>query len=78
MTVKTFLLKTISGYKYISRVFREARLPFFVYTDCRYYPSCSDYAIEAVNKHGVIRGSAKSLLRILRCSPFSKGGVDAP
>jgi putative membrane protein insertion efficiency factor len=43
---------------------------------CRFYPSCSEYAIEAVGKYGVILGLAKSLRRILRCHPFSAGGYD--
>lgn len=65
-------------YKRISTLFRAARVPIFIYTDCKFYPSCSDYAVDAVNKHGVIKGSVKSITRILRCSPFSKGGVDIP
>ena len=43
---------------------------------CRFYPSCSCYAIEAIEMHGCFRGCYLSLYRILRCQPFSKGGVD--
>ena len=43
---------------------------------CRFYPSCSEYAIEAIEKHGVFTGGAKGLWRILRCNPFSRGGYD--
>lgn len=43
---------------------------------CRFYPSCSDYSIQAINKYGVIKGGAKSIWRILRCNPFNKGGID--
>lgn len=43
---------------------------------CRYYPSCSAYALEAVTLHGVIKGGAMSAWRILRCNPWSAGGVD--
>ena len=43
---------------------------------CRYYPSCSVYAIEAIEEYGVIKGMAKGIWRILRCNPFSKGGYD--
>ncbi|MCS7261855.1 MAG: membrane protein insertion efficiency factor YidD [Aquificaceae bacterium] len=45
---------------------------------CRYYPSCSQYAILAVEKYGVVKGTLKALWRLLRCHPFSKGGVDYP
>ncbi len=45
---------------------------------CRYYPSCSDYAILSVEKYGVIKGLLKAVWRVLRCNPFSKGGVDYP
>jgi len=45
---------------------------------CRFYPTCSEYAILAIQKYGVIRGSLKALWRILRCNPFSKGGIDYP
>jgi hypothetical protein len=43
---------------------------------CRYYPTCSQYTYEAIDKYGVIRGSGKGIWRILRCNPFSKGGHD--
>lgn len=45
-------------------------------TKCPYYPSCSDYGINAIEKHGAIMGSVLALWRIIRCNPFSKGGVD--
>ncbi|MEI8360614.1 MAG: membrane protein insertion efficiency factor YidD [bacterium] len=43
---------------------------------CRFYPSCSEYAIEALNKHGLVRGSFLAIYRILKCNPFNKGGFD--
>jgi len=43
---------------------------------CRFYPTCSAYAIEAVEKHGALKGSGMGLLRILRCNPFFEGGYD--
>ena len=43
---------------------------------CRFVPTCSEYAIEALEKHGVIKGSLLAVYRILRCNPFSKGGYD--
>ena len=78
MNVKELLLKTIYGYKRVSGILREVRLPIFIYTNCKFHPSCSDYSVSAITRHGVIRGSVKSMARILRCSPFSKGGVDMP
>lgn len=45
---------------------------------CRFYPSCSNYAILAIEKYGLLRGFFKAFLRILRCHPFSKGGIDYP
>jgi len=43
---------------------------------CRFYPSCSDYAVEALKKKGLIKGSAMAVWRILRCTPLSRGGYD--
>jgi putative membrane protein insertion efficiency factor len=43
---------------------------------CKYYPSCSQYAVDALRKHGVIKGSLLAAWRILRCNPWSHGGVD--
>jgi uncharacterized protein len=43
---------------------------------CKYHPSCSQYAIDAVRKHGVLKGSLKAAWRLLRCNPWSRGGVD--
>lgn len=43
---------------------------------CRYVPTCSEYAMEAVERYGAIRGSAKAMWRVLRCHPFTRGGLD--
>lgn len=43
---------------------------------CRFYPSCSQYTIDAVEKYGPIRGILKGSMRLLRCHPLSKGGYD--
>jgi putative membrane protein insertion efficiency factor len=45
---------------------------------CRFYPSCSHYAVAAIRQCGVVRGLGLAAWRILRCSPLSKGGVDYP
>ncbi len=43
---------------------------------CRFYPSCSSYAIEAMRVHGALRGSGLAAWRVLRCNPFNDGGLD--
>jgi uncharacterized protein len=43
---------------------------------CKYHPSCSQYALDALRKHGLVKGSAKAAWRLLRCNPWSHGGVD--
>jgi len=43
---------------------------------CRFYPTCSEYSIQAINKYGIIIGGYKSIKRILRCNPFNPGGYD--
>jgi uncharacterized protein len=43
---------------------------------CRFKPSCSEYMAQAIEKHGVVRGIAQGCWRIMRCNPFSKGGID--
>lgn len=43
---------------------------------CKFYPTCSDYTKQAIEKYGVIKGVFLGIKRILRCNPFSKGGYD--
>ncbi|MBS0605293.1 MAG: membrane protein insertion efficiency factor YidD [Verrucomicrobia bacterium] len=43
---------------------------------CRFYPTCSDYAMDAVAKHGIFKGSWLTLKRLVKCHPWHKGGVD--
>jgi putative membrane protein insertion efficiency factor len=45
-------------------------------TKCHYYPTCSQYGLEAIEKYGALKGGLLALWRILRCNPFSKGGYD--
>ena len=45
-------------------------------TKCPYYPTCSNYGLQAIQKYGALKGSCLALWRILRCNPFSKGGYD--
>lgn len=65
---KAVLKKCVRGYqKYISPC-----LP----ASCKYEPTCSNYALEALEKHGAIKGSVMTIARICRCNPFVQGGVD--
>lgn len=50
--------------------------PYFFSGVCRFTPTCSAYAIEAIREHGILKGTALSSYRILRCNPFCKGGYD--
>ncbi len=43
---------------------------------CKFYPTCSEYTKQAIEKYGIIKGLGLGLLRIIRCNPFSKGGYD--
>jgi putative membrane protein insertion efficiency factor len=43
---------------------------------CKYHPTCSAYAVQAVERYGILRGSILALWRLLRCNPFSHGGYD--
>jgi uncharacterized protein len=45
---------------------------------CRFHPSCSEYFIQAVEKHGAVRGAVKGIRRICRCHPWNRGGYDPP
>ena len=45
---------------------------------CRYHPSCSAYAVQAVERYGILRGLVLATWRVLRCNPFSHGGYDPP
>ncbi|MDH7500370.1 MAG: membrane protein insertion efficiency factor YidD [candidate division NC10 bacterium] len=56
-------------------LYQKAISPAFP-SSCRFYPSCSEYAREAVEKYGVIRGCWLAMLRLLKCQPFHPGGFD--
>src|SRR3954452_9380390 len=59
----------------VLRAYRAVISP--LYGDvCRYYPSCSAYALQAIQQHGVVVGSYLGIRRILRCHPWAAGGVD--
>ena len=66
--MKTFALCLLRAYKW---ALSPSLLPA-----CRYVPSCSDYAEEAIERFGVLRGLGMAALRLLRCHPLAKGGYD--
>jgi len=67
--MKALLIVLIKAYrKYIS--------PFKRQPSCRFYPTCSQYALEAISRYGAIKGSFLSVKRILKCHPFHPGGYD--
>jgi putative membrane protein insertion efficiency factor len=57
------------------RLYQRVISPLFP-NCCRYHPTCSDYAVQAIKKYGIVKGLLKSFYRILRCNPFSPGGYD--
>lgn len=61
----------------IIKLYRKLISPVFP-SSCRFYPSCSEYSINSIEKYGVFKGLILSIYRILRCNPFSKGGVNFP
>ncbi len=64
---KAFILPIVIYKKLISPLFPRM---------CKYYPSCSTYAIQSIQKFGVVRGLILAIWRLLRCNPWSNGGVD--
>jgi putative membrane protein insertion efficiency factor len=58
------------------RVYQKMVSPLLPSNTCRFYPTCSSYAIEAISKRGVISGTMLSIRRIIKCHPFNPGGYD--
>ena len=61
---------------WLIRFYRRYISPLKRYPTCCYIPTCSQYALEAVEKYGAFKGGLLALRRIIRCNPFSKGGYD--
>jgi hypothetical protein len=66
--MKRLLVSLLRAYQYAISPFLGRR--------CRYYPSCSEYAVEAVEKHGAIKGGWLGVKRVCRCHPWHPGGYD--
>jgi len=69
-TLKFLILTLIKDYQ-------EIISPFLGH-HCRFYPSCSQYSRLTIEKHGIAKGLILSFWRLLRCGPWSKGGIDIP
>ena len=66
--MKALLRILVRGYQYALRPMMGA--------NCRFYPSCSDYAMEAIDRHGAAAGSWLAVRRLLKCHPYHPGGFD--
>ena len=58
------------------RVYQKYLSPLKGHSTCIYFPTCFQYAVEAIEKYGALKGGLLAVWRILRCNPFSKGGYD--
>lgn len=65
--MKNLLIKLIKLYQ---------RIPGKFHYSCKFYPTCSNYMIEAITKYGSVKGLYLGLKRIIKCNPFNKGGYD--
>jgi putative membrane protein insertion efficiency factor len=54
------------------------KIPFSSHSHCKYIPTCSNYAIAVLDDFGFFKGSFLTIKRLIKCSPFSKGGIDLP
>jgi putative membrane protein insertion efficiency factor len=60
------------------RLYQLVVSPWLPANTCKFHPSCSQYAVLAIRKHGVVRGLPRAAWRLLRCHPWAAGGVDFP
>ncbi len=60
---------------FLINIYQKLISPLFP-PSCRFYPTCSTYAKQSLEKYGVFKGGAKAAWRVLRCNPFNKGGYD--
>ncbi|MCI5869769.1 MAG: membrane protein insertion efficiency factor YidD [Dorea sp.] len=67
--MKKILLKCIRFYQRYLSVLKGG-------STCKFYPTCSQYAVEAIEKYGALKGGFLAIKRILRCNPFTMGGYD--
>ena len=65
--MKNLLIKLIKIYQ---------KIPGKIHYNCKFYPTCSNYMIEAIEVYGALKGTFLGIKRIIRCNPFTKGGYD--
>ena len=68
VTPGSLAIKSIHGYRYL--------LSPWIGNQCRFYPTCSHYAEDAINSYGLAKGGYLTLRRLLKCHPWHKGGID--
>ena len=69
--MKNFIIKLIVWYQKNISIWLDSKN-----IKCKYYPTCSEYTKQAVEKYGVLKGFLLGIWRVIRCNPFSKGGYD--
>ncbi len=74
--MRSIIKKAIRVYQHTLSPDHGALKALYPYGCCRFYPTCSEYAYEAVSRHGTIQGSALVVKRLGRCHPWSQGGID--
>ena len=77
--ISKIVLKTFGFLKNIEITFikfYQRKISPHLGSRCRFYPSCSEYTLQAVDKYGIIKGNILGIIRILKCNPFCKGGID--
>lgn len=72
-TIRNLIKKVLI---FLIKTYQMTLSPRFSHGSCRYTPTCSQYALEAIEIHGIFKGCLLAAWRILRCNPFSKGGWD--
>ncbi|WP_246465316.1 membrane protein insertion efficiency factor YidD [Atribacter laminatus] len=72
MKIRDFLVNAIDRILNFYQIYISPSLP----SSCRFEPTCSQYARDAIRKYGILKGGIMALWRILRCHPYSRGGYD--
>lgn len=74
--LKQAVLNLIRWYQATLSPDHSPRKVLYPYGYCRYYPTCSEYGYEAIDRYGLLKGGLMALWRVLRCNPWSRGGHD--